>query len=226
MGAVPSTRPAGRVSALVALGVSVTVVAAACGSSGFQYVSSSDQRAFFKIPANWKFFDKRNLLVASGQSLSGETNRQFPWLIGYDSSPSPEVTNVIDTAEATPYPTVMARVEELPSQTRDNFSISSLRNWVYPVDRLAQVNAAEILSYEDVVLDGGLHGIEMTFDVVLGGVSNVTAGNKVIRVTQSSVVDPATETLYLFMIRCESHCYRDNKSLIDVIVKSWTVKER
>jgi hypothetical protein len=57
-------------------------------------------------------------------------------------------------------------------------------------------------------------------------VSNPTAGGSVIRVTQVAVVDPATNKLYLFMLRCESHCYRDNKTLLDTIVSSWTVKER
>jgi hypothetical protein len=65
----------------------------------------------------------------------------------------------------------------------------------------------------------------MTYDVVLEGISSVTAGNKVIRVTQESIVDPATNRLYMIVVRCESHCYRDNKSLIDQIANSWTVKE-
>jgi hypothetical protein len=62
--------------------------------------------------------------------------------------------------------------------------------------------------------------------VVLSGISGPTEGGNVIRVTQVAVVDPATNKLYLFMLRCESHCYRDNKTLLDTIVNSWTVKER
>src|SRR5262245_48363687 len=121
-----------RVAALAL--VALSLILGACSRSGYEYVSSTDRNAYFKIPGNWKFFDKRDLLVASGQSLSTATNQQFPWLIGYDSSPDPSVKHVIDIADATTYPVVMAQVEQLPNQVRDQFSINSLRNWVYPVD--------------------------------------------------------------------------------------------
>jgi hypothetical protein len=212
---------------VAATAAALAVLLTACSNSGYVYVSSTNRNAYFKIPASWTFYDKRDLLVASGQSLSSATDRQFPWLIGYDSSPDPSIQHIINIADATSYPVVMAQVEQLPTQVRDQFSLSSLRNWVYPVDRLAQANAAEMVSYnDDVVADGGLHGLRMTFDVTLAGNSSVIAGNKVIRVTQSSLVDPKTNLLYLFVIRCESHCYRDNKTLIDSITNSWTVKER
>jgi hypothetical protein len=222
------SKPLVRRVRVAALGlVALTLALGACSRSSYEYVSSSDRKAYFKIPANWEFYDKRDLLVASGQSLSTATNDQFPWLIGYDSSPDPSVKHVIDIGDPTSYPVVMAQVEQLPNQVRDQFSINSLRNWVYPVDRLIQANAGEMVSYDDnLVVEGGLHGLRMTFDVTLGGNSSVIAGNKVIRATQTAYVDPKTNRLYLFLIRCESHCYRDNKALIDQITNSWTVKER
>ena len=211
---------------LAALLGAFVALAVGCASSDFVYVSSSDRNAYFKVPANWKFFDKRQILVAGGQSLSGATDKQFSWLIGFDADPHPEVSHIVGIADATKYPVIEARVQTLPAVVRDEFSLGGLRNWVYPVDRLVQANAGEILAYKDIVLKGGLHGSEMTFDVVLSGVSNPMAGGSVIRVTQIAVVDPATNKLYLFMLRCESHCYRDNKTLLDTIVSSWTVKER
>jgi len=211
---------------LTALLGAFVAVAVSCASSDFVYVSSSDRNAYFKVPGNWKFFDKRQILVASGQSLSGATDKQFSWLIGFDADPHPEVSHVVGIADAPKYPVIEARVPSLPSVVRDELSIGGLRNWVYPVDRLVQANYGEILTYKDIALKGGLHGNEMTFDVVLSGISNPTSGGSVIRVTQITVVDPSTNKLYLFMLRCESHCYRDNKVLLDSIVNSWTVKER
>jgi len=120
----------------------------------------------------------------------------------------------------------MARVQSLPFQVRDQLSLHSLRNVVYPLDQLLNANAAEILSIKDIVLEGGLHGNRIDYDVVLQGLSNVATLSGVIRVTQIAVVDPATTKLYMFTIRCESHCYRDNKTLLDQIADSWTVKER
>ena len=210
----------------VALIAALGVLGGACGSSGYAYVASSDHRAYFKIPDNWHFFDKRDLLVATGQSLSGAADQQIHWLIGFDGDPNPSVDHIIKIAQPIKYPALTAQVQTLPQQVRDTLSLSTLRNWVYPVDRLVQANDASILSYKDVSLPGGLHGSTMTFDVVLGGVSNVQVNNQVIRVQQTAVIDPGTNNLYLFVVRCESHCFRDHGTVINQIVQSWTVKER
>jgi hypothetical protein len=210
----------------VALAAALAILGSACGSSGFAYVASSDHRAYFKIPDAWHFFDKRDLLVASGQSLSEASNQQIHWLIGYDADPHPEVAHIVGLADPLKYPAVMAQVQTLAPQVRDTFSLQTIRNLVYPVDQLVQANKGEVLAYKEIVLPGGLHGSQMTFDVVLGGVSTVESGNDVIRVEQTAVVDPATNTAYVFFIRCESHCFRDNGSLITQIADSWTVKER
>jgi hypothetical protein len=216
----------GRLRPLVASVATLAVLASACASSEFSYVSSSDRNAYFKVPSDWRFFDKRDILVASGQSLSAETNRQLSWLIAFDADPRPSLDHVLSIAEAPKHPVIMARVQSLPFQVRDQFSLRWLRNSVYPVDQLLSANSAEILSSEDVVLDGGLHGNRLTYEITLQGVSNVADLSGVIRVTQIAVVDPALTKLYMFTIRCESHCYRDNKSLLDQIADSWTVKER
>src|SRR6266498_5386467 len=222
----PGSRRPGFWAASIGAAIALAVLVSACGSSSLSYVSSSDRNAYFKVPSNWRFFDKKYILVASGQSLSAESNRQLSWLIGFDADPHPSVQHVIDITNAAKYPVVTARVQSLPAQVRDELSLGAIRNWVYPVDRLVQANAGEVLTYKDVVLPGGLHGSKITFDVILQGISNPASGSNVIRVTQIGVADPATRKLYLFMIRCESHCYRDNKTLIDQIVDSWTVKER
>jgi hypothetical protein len=218
-----SSLPVRSFGALVGLAIALS----ACSTgSGFQYVSSSDRKAFFKVPHNWKFYDKRDILVASGQSLSGETNRQVAWLIGFDSDPSPSLDHVIDITVPPEYPVVQARVVELAFQTRDQIALGTLRNVFYPVDELAQSNAAEILSYEDVVTDDGFRGSKMVYDIIVAGVSGIVPGNAVIRVNQTAVLDSSSQRLYLFTIRCESHCYEKNKSLIDQIASSWTVKEQ
>jgi hypothetical protein len=210
----------------LALFLGLVVLAGSCSNSGFLYVSSSDRNAYFKVPADWRFFDKRALLVASGQSLSTETNKQVPWLIGFDSDPKPSVEHIIKLDYPPSYPVVQAEVQSLPFAVQDQLSLSGMRNLVYQVDRLIQDNFAEMMSYKPVTLPGGLHGIQMTFQVALLGLSNVSLDNKVIWISQVTLVDPATKKLYLFVVRCESHCYRDNKSLLDTIVQSWTVKER
>ncbi|MGH2556268.1 MAG: hypothetical protein ACRDHO_11190 [Actinomycetota bacterium] len=216
----------GRLARLIGLTAALAVLLSACASSEFAYVSSSDRNAYFKIPSDWRFFDKKDILVASGQSLSAETDRQLSWLIAFDADPKPSLHHVVNIAEAPKHPVIMARVEALPFSVRDQISLRMLRNLIYPLDQLENANKAEVLSFEDVVLEGGLRGNRLTYDIALQGFSNVADLSGVIRVTQIVVIDPATTKLYMFVIRCESHCYRDNKTLLDQIADSWTVKER
>jgi hypothetical protein len=215
-----------RGTAVLALMVGLVVLSVSCSSSGFMYVSSSDRRAYFKVPAGWKFYDKRDILVASGQSLSAATNEQIPWLIAFDSDPTPNLDHILSLGDAPAHPVVEARVQKLTFQIRDQLSLAGIRNVIYPVDQLLQVNAAEVLSYKDVVLPGGLHGNRIMYDVIPNGATGVASGGTVIRVIQTAVVDASTNTLYIFLVRCESHCFQANKSLIDQIADSWTVKER
>lgn len=204
----------------------VFTLSACGGGDTFTYVSSTDGKAYFKVPPGWEFFDKRDILVASGQSLSAATNEQLPWLIAYDAAPDPSLDNILSLGTAPEHPVIFARVQVLPFAQRDGLSLGAIRNAFYPVDQLVQMNAAELLSYEDIVLEGGLHGNRVVYDIIPQGVTGVASGNSVIRVDQTGIVDAGTRTLYLFVIRCESHCYRDNKPLIDAIADSWTVKER
>jgi hypothetical protein len=219
-------RTGSRGKAVFALLLGLLVLSVSCSNSGFLYVSSSDRNAYFKVPATWKYFDKRDILVASGQSLSAETNRQLPWLIAFDSDPEPSLDHVLSLGDAPKYPVVEARIQKLTFQVRDQLSLAGIRNAIYPVDQLVQVNAAEVLNYTDVTLPGGLHGNRITYDVIPNGVTGISSGGSVIRVEQMGVVDPSTNTLYVFVVRCESHCFQANKSLIDQIAESWTVKAR
>lgn len=206
-----------------------TVALAACGGlveSEFTFVQSADRKAFFKVPAEWERFTKRDLLLASGQSLSEATDQAFPWLIAFDGDPNPSVEHVLRLADAPDHPVVLAQAQVLDFSSRDQFSLGSIRNQFYRVDQLLDSDQASIRSYEELVLEGGFRGVRIEYDVVPQGVNTVAEGSDVIRVAQVGILDPATENLYLLAIRCESHCFRDNRSLIDQILDSWTVKER
>lgn len=203
------------------------ILLAACGGTGdFDFVGSPDRKAFFKVPLEWKQFNKRNLLIASGQSLNTATDERLPWLIAFDAAPNPSINHVLDFSEAPQHPVVLAQAISLDFGARDQLSLGSIRNAVYPIDELLDQDQASILNYEEITLDEGFRGIKIEYDVITQGIIPVVSGNTVIRVTQVGVTDPETETLYLLLVRCESHCYRDHQALISQITDSWTVKER
>ncbi|HEX9823946.1 MAG TPA: hypothetical protein VGB51_06085 [Actinomycetota bacterium] len=223
-----ATLPGARRVAWRPLGalVAASFVLASCGGAQYEYVKSDDDKAFFKVPISWEEYGKRELLVATGQSLSAATDEGFPWLVGYDGDPDPSLDHVLELGGAPEHPVILAQVRRLDFSTRDQISLGTLRNVFYEVDTLLQENAADIIDYEELALPDGLRGIRMVFDVITAGATTIAADNTVIRVGQVGVLDAKTENLYVFTIRCESHCYRDNETVIEQIVDSWTVKER
>jgi hypothetical protein len=211
---------------VVALGLALLALATACSRSSYVYVASSDHKAYFKVPGNWTLFGKRDMLVGSGQNASPAIDAQNKWLIGMDSSPEPDVRHIVIKELVPSYPVVFAQMVSLAPSEQDQLSLIGMRNYYYKVDEFLNTNRAGLLRYHDVVLDGGFHGSQMVYDLFGGGAGDVSASNVVLRVNQTILVDAATKTLYVLIVRCESHCYRDNKALIDSIADSWTVKER
>ena len=87
-----------------------------------------------------------------------------------------------------------------------------------------QNDAADILTYKEVVESGGYHGVRMVFNVSLEGNLTVAPGNQVMRISQVALVDPATSLLYLLVVRCSAACYKANQTAIDQIISSFTVR--
>jgi hypothetical protein len=196
----------------------------ACATAGYTYVKSPDNMAFFKIPSRWTLYNKEQILVAEGQSLSPAAGQTFSWLVGFDASPQASINHLFQGVPT--YPAVRAEVQNMDPQERDTMSLAGIRNSVYPLDQLVQANQAEILRTKDLVRPGGFYGSQIDYDVTLGGIAHASQPNLVMRVIQVGLLDPGAHKLYLFYVRCDSHCFRDNQRLIDQIVGSWTVKER
>jgi hypothetical protein len=212
------SRAAVATLAVVALGLS------ACAASGYTYVQSGDGHAFFKAPGSWRFYPKRDL-VLSGGLFSSKQADQFEWLVGYDADPHPSLRHLSDLGSADAYPAIVAYHHALDQVTRDSMSLAEIRNIVYPVDRLLQANAIQVVSTKDITQADGIHGSQVVFDFALDGNFATDASNHVLRVSQTGLLDPATDNLYVFVVRCTADCYQANQTLITQIVNSWTVKE-
>ena len=208
----------------LAIAIGVGLIAAACGGTNYVYVKNPENNAFFRVPVGWTYYNKQKLLVASGLEDSPQAKSSFKWLVGYDSDPDPSVNHVIGGIAK--HPVVIAQVQELSPQTRDQVSLGFLRNAVYPLDQLIQNDAADIMSSEEIVEERGLHGMRLIYNVSLGGNLNVAKGNQVLRVSQTALVDPGTKLMYVFVIRCQATCFKQNQTVITQIQNSWTVKER
>jgi hypothetical protein len=216
---LPARRPRVAVAVLVGLGLLLS----ACGGNEFTYVGTSSEQVYFKVPSEWTKYNKKQLLVATGLSESPQADQAFRWLVGYDADPDPAIGHILGLD--TQHPAVLAWVRELDFQSRDSFSLATIRNAVFPVDQLLQNQQADILSAEDVVLKGGIRGVKLVYNIS-GGNFTIAEGNKVFRINQVGFVDPDTNLFYLFILKCTASCYQHNQRLIDQVADSFTVRER
>src|SRR5919197_2702297 len=172
------------------LGVAALIVAGAillssCGGSGYLYVGSSDGRAYFKVPLNWKSYSRQDLLLASNLNDAPGSAAEYKWLIGYDSDPHPSVAHVSDVPESATalpsYPVVYAYARDISDfSTRDKMSFREIRNLLYPVDGLLDGGFADIVASQDIVLRGGFYGQRIVFDYAPSGIYNAISPNHVI----------------------------------------------
>ena len=214
------------------------ILLAGC-SSGYTYVTNSKTNTYFKIPDQWRLYSENEIFASQIQGLSPQSEaatRQAVWMVAFDSDPHPSLDHLfqlstrcdavkVPSTEQLPvgcYPEGFAQVLPLSESKRDNLSLSSMRNAIFQVDALAASDptAVELLRQDDIVLGHGFHGSR--------NVMNIRLPNQefFLTVDQTTLVDPATRMLYLFIIGCEAHCYLAHQKTIDQIVKSWTVKER
>jgi hypothetical protein len=206
-----------RVSATCAT-VALALLVPACAGSGFHYVKSSEDRTYFKVPEGWKLYDNDALLEDAKSQLSDdelEQVRSSRWLTVFDAHPHPTIGHV--AARAPGFPVGQALVARLSAETADGLSLKSLRNVFYAVDTKITNDKGQMLSYEPVERDGGFHGSHL--------VAKLTTEKGEMVVNQIALFDQATTKVYALAVACSVECYDRNKSKIEQVVDSWTVKE-
>jgi hypothetical protein len=193
---------------------------AACTSS-YTYIKNSDVKTYFKVPNEWAIFEENEIFRSqiTGLSPQGEAAAKASvWMVAFDAAPKASLNHFF--SGSSPYPTGFAQVRQLGAEQRDSISLASIRNSIFPLNQLQvqDPTSVEFLQNEDIVLDGGIHGNRIVF--------NVRLGDTFYTANQTGLVNPQTSLLYLFVIGCEARCYLNHNRTIDEIVKSWTVKER
>jgi hypothetical protein len=206
-----------------ALVVAAAVLLAGCSSSGYRYVTNSKTKTYFKIPGQWRLFDENEIFASQIRGLSPETEaatKEAAWVVAFDADPRPSLAHLLQSTAG--YPQGYAQVFPLSQSGRDTLSLATLRNMAFHVDEMAAADpqSVEILQQEDLVEKGGFHGSRYVINV------RPPNADHYITINQTGLVDPATKTVYLFVVGCEAHCYLAHKKTIDQIVESWTVKER
>lgn len=194
------------------------VALAGCAGSGYEYVESSENNAYFKVPKEWKVFDKEQILGASEEQLSQTETSNLRFVSIFDGDPNPSLEHELTTAE---HPFGLVRVRELTLEERDTFSLSALRNEVVRIDDILENELGEVELVEQprsILKEKGLAGTRLVYTV------NGPDGS--FTVDQTGLVDPGTHVVYFFIVGCETTCFSENRRLISEVADSWTIKER
>jgi len=198
-------------------GVLVAVMAAGCGGSGYKYVKTSTNNAFYKIPEKWKLFDKQQVIASTGAQLSNEEEMGLRYLAIFDADPAPSLEHDLQTAS---HPFGVVRVRSLDIEERDTFNLAALRNEVIPIDEILdkELGDVEVVAGPHTITQkDGLRGTRIVY-TVQGTQNSFT-------VDQTGLVDPATNMVYFFIVGCDADCFAANRKTITEIADSWTVKE-
>jgi hypothetical protein len=249
-----SARPTRAVAAAVWISLLLGACASSSGGGAYDYMRNTDERTAFRLPHGWTTYDEATVLGQSG-APQGDVADPIKWLVGIDADPDPSVTHVLNGDDvSTDYPEGIAMVQELSFAERDSMSMETLRNYIFPVDQLIQDdNNAVVVSYDDDVLTDGLRGVHMVISFresvlaaarqaaadqsappvdsdalqrsLLGGGGTAILTPGFVEFDQYTVVDQATNKLYLMLLACTSECYQRNRATIEDTVNSWTVSQ-
>ncbi len=227
--------------------LAVAVLASSCGAPRYQYVRNTSLRTAFKVPTEWTLFDKATLL---GEPPGPQASTPDPirWLVGIDGDPAPAVMHILNpTTLGTDYPQGIALVQEYSFDDRDQSSLRSLRDYLFPVTQLIQdPNSAQVLSYDDAIDHDGVRGVHVVFQFrasslaaaqtsaagsgptdlqrsLLGGGGAALLSPDYVTVNQTALVDAETKQVYYLAVMCSAECYDRNRSDVESIVDSWTV---
>jgi hypothetical protein len=209
----------GRVrSAAVVLLVAAPLALAACAGTGYNYVKSSEDKTYFKVPDSWKLYDEESVLGALKGALSKDEitqRRDTSWTTVFDADPDPSLNHVVSKRPS--YPIGRAIVQPLSPDASDGASLQSLRNIFFDIDQNLDSGAATVKLYEPVELSGGFHGSHL--------VANMTGKSGTVTFNQIAVFDQATSKVYAISIYCSTACYDKYESKINTIIDSWTVRD-
>lgn len=194
-----------------------SVVLPACAGSGFQYIKSSGAGTYFKVPKEWKVYDRQQVLDSVDVQPDVAKDPGLKFLAIFDADPKPSLDHELQTAV---HPFGLVRVRELDLNERDAFSRADLRNEIVPIDDILdqQLGDVELVSQpKSIVRPKGLAGTRLVYRI------KTTTGS--FTVDQTGLVDPDHRQVYFFIAGCESRCYDQNRRTITEIADSWTIKE-
>ena len=216
------------------LTTSALLFSAACGSSGYEYVTNKEDGAFLKIPSDWHHQEMPgpalfgiDARTVSPEMLRGLMSRE--WVVGIDAAEEFDESSLF--VPDAPVPKGFVQVRHLLPEEANAISTNDLRNFVVSIDDAvaAQEEAVRrdpygarlsprflLLADERVQQDDGVHGVHLIYQVA------TDAG--LVTIDQTSLLDQNQTVLYQLVLACSALCYAQHGEQIKEVTSSFTIK--
>lgn len=211
-----------RSGRILALFIALTLVLTGCGASSKIYAASKGEGVFFSVPKSWHglsnaALDKYEKVAAKNQSDSRQT--LVKWQVAYSTDPKIKVSQVF-SLNPVKSPLVFVRVRDMTGSEINSFSYNSLRDVIVPITQLtagADLGVPDFkLLLDKEIVKKGARGIQTIYSFSIAGTEQT--------LNQTVLMSNDRSTLYIFMARCASTCYKKNKKVMEEIVNSYTVQ--
>ena len=192
------------------------VTVAGCGAPQYTYVANSGANTYFKVPYGWHQISAASLKKVTGSS-SGV------WTVAYQAGSQPSASDFL--AFDTSQPFVFAEIGTLSSTGMNGLSYDGLRDFFLPVTSTARSTASSegfpftgFSQLRDQVLTPGqgVHGVRETFDYTDGGVTDTF--------DEIALTNPDQTKVYFLVLHCTSSCYSSDKTEINDVMSSFTIR--
>jgi hypothetical protein len=200
----------------ILLGVTLT----GCAAPQYTYVANSGENTYFKVPYGWHKISDSSLST----ELKAETGSSGGgWMVAYEAGREPAAGDFLSFD--TPQPFVFAEIGTLSTTASGSMSYDALRDFFLPVSSTARSTASQqgfpltgFSQIRDQVLTPGqgVHGVRETFDYTDGGVADTFDEIALTNADQTKV--------YLLVLHCTTSCYSSEKTEINDVMSSFTVR--
>ena len=193
-----------------------------CTQTSRYYATNKSDGVYFALPHGWKKVSQKEL--AAQESLSTATGAaeraaSVHWQEAYVVDSTLDAKQVL-SLKTPNTPIVYARVRSLLPEEINSVSYNSLRDLVVPLT--GWVNGTVKSPTLDIAVDEervekGARGVHSVF--TFGNVDGTSQ-----TIDQTALLSTDHTIIYVLMIRCSSQCYEKNRSTLEKVAASFTVR--
>ena len=194
----------------------------ACGQTSKQYPALKSEGVYFSVPNDWHHVSNSALNKFEKESNEDSSDNRLSlvkWQIAYSTNKKVKAADVFTLA--TPKePLAFARVRALDDSEVNDISYNSLRDVIIPITKVISGEIKDepgfsILSDQEVI-EKGARGVRTVYTITIENVKQT--------ISQTALMANDRSTMYIFVVRCETSCYKKNSKTINEIVNSFTVR--